>query len=194
MDEAFATEVDAGHPPVLLRRPRLVEPVDDARPPEIAEGTEAGAGEGGGEPVLAHQLVEAVEGLVVGDQEELADLVAHRDPAAVQVRGVRILDRLAGEERMEDERRVGVDRQPGLGAQLGEPLEGGHGGEELDGARRVEILGPGPEPVLDEDGPAAGALLDEAEDGLEAEPLGRRHDLPQAGMGAQDRSQGISGR
>ena len=91
---------------------------------------EAGAGERGGEAVLADELVEPVERLVVRDQDELADLVADRDRAAgamasrPPVRASRLRTADGGH------RRVAVDRQAGLAAQLGQPLERRDRGEQ----------------------------------------------------------------
>ena len=50
--------------------------------------------------VLAEERVQAIEGLVVGDQEQLADLVAQGHRAALQIRGIGVDQRLALEERL----------------------------------------------------------------------------------------------
>jgi hypothetical protein len=127
--EVGAAEIDPRRLQVLRRGSRFGEAMNDARLGE------ASASQGARQAVLADELEEAVEGLVVRDDRELADLVADRDGSVREMRGIDLFDFLALELRVEDERCVAIDRQAGVGSQLGEAFERGDGGESLDGAR-----------------------------------------------------------
>jgi len=91
---------------------------------------------------MADELVEMVEGLVVGDDGELPDLVSERERAAVQVRFVGIFDGLTLEERVEDELGVEIDGESGDGHRGGlhwsSPM--GHSSRSDRGIKRKYVL------------------------------------------------------
>jgi hypothetical protein len=178
--EVAADEIDARVTAVLLGAPRLRQPVHDARVADTRASHRAI------ETVLAHQLVEPVEGIVVGGEEQLADLVAHGDRAAVAIGEIAVLERLSFEQRVIDERRVGSDGPSGLTREIAEFFERGHGGEQLHGARRVEVFSASAIRVLDQAGAPVAAWLDRAEHGLEAHLRRASDEWSETGIGGQD--------
>ena len=154
------TKIDPRVAPILLGAAGFRQAMDDAR---LAQ---PGALHRSGQTILADQLVEPVERRVVGDQEQLADLVAHRDRAAVEVGRIPLFALFAVEERMKDQRRIGADVEAGGARDLAQTLERRHRGEQLDGARRIEVLGAEAETVLREPRAAVRPGLDGAEHGL----------------------------
>ena len=84
----------------------------------------------------------------------------------VEVGGIALFALFAGEEWMKDHRRVRADVETGGARDLAQTLERRDRGEQLHGARRIEVLGAEAEPVLHQPRAAVRSRLDGAQHGL----------------------------
>jgi len=134
---------------------------DDRGEAEIVHGTV--------ELLVTDEIEESVEGGVVGDEGDLADLMGDGDVTAVEIGGVVGLGKVAGEERSDfegDECEVGAGVE---GLEKFDGLEGGDGGAEFDGAGGVEVFGVHAVAVALEAGRVSGGVDDFGDEDLESE-------------------------
>ena len=132
---------------------------------------------------LAQELVQAVEGVVVADEEDLLDVVGDRRKA-VGLAGVALDRRLGRGAGLDPERRVA--RQPGDG-QVVQLLEREDGGRQLHRAGGVEVLVGEPEGERAEGRAVLLVPVDLRVQDLEAVLAGLlQHGGEPSGVGAQD--------
>jgi len=133
------------------------------------EGGQAESVHGSVEILMPDEIVETVEGGVVGDEGDLPDLMGDGEVTAIEMGGVVGLGRIAGVKGIDPERGDGEMGEGVTGFEIFDELEGGDGGAEFDRAGRVEVFGVDAEAVAPESGRFAGGMDDFADEDLETE-------------------------
>ena len=159
-----------------------------------SEGRQSEVVHGPVEVFVADEIVEAVEGWVVGDEGNLADLVGDGEAPAIEIGGVVGLGGVAGVKGIDLEGGEGEMGEGVTGFEVFDELEGGDGGAEFDGAGRVEVFGIGAEGMATETRRLAGGAKDFSDEDLEAEIGGLIEVMAEMGTGrAEERFEVVDG-